>query len=70
MRQRRDQWFQRQDIGTHQIKAAKREKKNKSEDDLRDQWDSMKHANIYIGAWEEEKGSENIFEEIMTEKLA
>ena len=47
-------------------------KKNKKESNIRDLWDNIKHANLYIigvpEAEEGEKGIKNVFEEIMDEK--
>ena len=43
-------------------------KKNLKRNSIRDLWDNIKHANICI-IEEIEKGIENVFEEIMAEKL-
>ena len=50
----------------HPISTTKRIKTNV--DSLRDIWDNYKHTNIYIKGFLEEKrekGTENLFEEIM-----
>ena len=47
-------------------------KQNKNEDSLRDHWEDIKQTNICIvGSQKEEreKGTENLFEEIMAEKF-
>ena len=59
---------------THPNRTAKRKKKLRSEDSLRDLWDNIKRKNIHIiGVPEVEegkKGAENLFEEIMAENLS
>ena len=48
-------------------------KKNKKESNIRDLWDNIKHANLYIigvpEAEEGEKGIKNVFEEIIAENF-
>ena len=48
-------------------------KKNKKESNIRDLWDNIKHANLYIigvpEAEEGEKGIKNLFEEIIAENF-
>ena len=60
---------------TEQWKLPKlnRKKNFKNEDSLRDLWDNIKHANIHIVGVSEreerEKGTENLFEEIIAENF-
>ena len=48
-------------------------KMKKHESNIRDLWDNIKQANLFIigipGGEDKEKGIENIFEEIMTENF-
>ena len=54
-------------------KQKKRKNNQRNEDSLRELWDNIKHTNIHItGVPEEEKqekGAENIFEDIIAENV-
>ena len=62
----------RQGNGNHPIRTAKRKKKSlKNECSLRDLWDNIKHANVFLIEVPEgeEKETQNLFKEIMAENF-
>ena len=56
-----------------QLEGQKEKRMKKNEDSIRDLWDHIKHTNIRIigvpEGEEREKGTENLFEEIMAENF-
>ena len=64
---------EKQVTGNHPIERAERKMILKNKDSLRDLWVNIKHTNIHIvrvpEGEQKEKGIENLFEEIMSEKF-
>ena len=72
-----EEWTSNQEnriVEVAQLEDQKEKRIKKNEDSIRDLWDNIKHTNIRISGVpdgeEKEKGTENLFEEIMAENFS